>query len=165
MNVPQKAARISPLRARWAALAPRERQLVAAAAALVLLALVIMLAVRPAVQTLRSAPAQIEALDTQLQQMQRLAVEAAELRATPPVDTAAATAALQAASARLGAGARLSLQGERAVLTLSGVGTEQLRGWLSEVRSGARARPVEASLSRGAGGYSGTIVVALGGAS
>lgn len=163
MNLPLLGAGVAPLRARWAALAPRERLLVALAAAVVALLLVLMLAVLPAVQTLRSVPAQIDALDVQLQEMQRLAVEATELRATPPVDAAASAAALQAASARLGDSARLSLQGERAVLTLSGVGTEQLRGWLAEVRSGARARPVEANLSRGAGGYSGTIVVALGG--
>ena len=55
----------------------------------------------------------------------------------------------------------LSLQGERAVLTLNGASTSQLRAWLAEVRSGARARPVEANLTRGAEGYSGTVVVAL----
>ena len=41
------------------------------------------------------------------------------------------------------------------------VAVETMRGWLAEVRSGARARPVEANLTRGAEGYSGTIVVAL----
>ena len=48
--------------------------------------------------------------------------------------------------------------------TLQGVSTSQLRDWLAEARSGARARPVEARLARAAEGYSGTIVVALGGA-
>ena len=36
-----------------------------------------------------------------------------------------------------------------------------LRAWLTEVRSGARGRPVEAQLARGAKGYSGTITVTL----
>ena len=44
------------------------------------------------------------------------------------------------------------------------LGTAQLSAWLAEVRSGARARPVEANLSRGASGYNGTIVVTIGGA-
>jgi len=39
----------------------------------------------------------------------------------------------------------------------------QLRGWLGEVRSGARVRPVETQLSRGPAGYTGTVIVALGG--
>jgi general secretion pathway protein M len=96
--------------------------------------------------------------------MKQLAAEAGELRATPPVNLEQSTAALKAASERLGDKARLSIQGDRAVLTLNGAGTAQLRGWLAEVRSGARARPVEATLSRGGSGYSGNIVVALGGA-
>jgi general secretion pathway protein M len=48
------------------------------------------------------------------------------------------------------------------VLTLNGVSGEQLRSWLAEARSGARARPVEAQLSRGPQGYTGTLVVSLG---
>lgn len=157
------AAALAPLRAWWQGLAARERQLVALAGAVVGLVVVVAVFVQPAWRTLRSAPAQLDALDAELQAMQRLAAEARELRATPPVNPGQSGAVLKAASDRLGDRARLSLQGERAVLTLSGVGTEQLRSWLAEVRSGARARPVEANLTRGPGGYSGSIVVALGG--
>jgi general secretion pathway protein M len=151
------------LKATWSGLAQRERQGLALAAAAIAAVLVFLLLVQPAWRTLRAAPAQIDALDADLQGMQRLAAEAQELRNTPPVNTAQSSAALKAASDRLGDKAKLSLQGERAVLTLSGVGTEQLRGWLAEVRSGARGRPVEANLTRGASGYSGSIVVAIGG--
>ncbi|MBZ8138533.1 general secretion pathway protein GspM [Rubrivivax gelatinosus] len=156
------AARLAPLKARWAQLAARERALVAIAAAVVCCYLFFALAIQPAWRTLASAPAQIEALDTELQAMQRLAAEARELRATPPVNTEQAAAALRAASERLGPHGRLSLQGDRAVLTLDNAGTGELEAWLAEVRSGARARPVEAQLTRGAGGYSGSIVVAFG---
>jgi general secretion pathway protein M len=72
-------------------------------------------------------------------------------------------AALQAATARLGTAGRLTMQGDRAVLNLNGVGTSALRDWLAEARTGARARPVEANLSRTAKGYTGTLVVAVGG--
>jgi general secretion pathway protein M len=100
-----------------------------------------------------------------LQALLRMGVESAELRAAPAVNATQSGAALKAASDRLGEQGRLVIQGERAVLTLNGASTEQLRGWLAEARSGARARPVEATLTRGPKGYSGTIVVAVGGAS
>lgn len=149
----------------WRTLAARERRLVAWGGALLGLFLLWLLAVQPALSTLRSAPAEHDRLDAQLQTMQLLAVEAASLRGTPPVSAEQAAAALKAATDRLGDGkARLTLQGDRAVLTLNGVGTGALRDWLAEARSGARARPVEASLTRGANGLSGTLVSSLGNA-
>jgi general secretion pathway protein M len=163
---PAATAWIAPLRARWVALAPRERNLVAVAGGVLLLALVWLLLIRPAWRTMHEAPAQLDQLDVQWQQMQLLASEASNLRNTPPVDPAQGAQALQAATARLGEQrARLSVQGDRAVLTLTGVSGEQLRGWLAEARGAARARAVEAQLSRTPQGYSGTVVVAFGGAS
>jgi general secretion pathway protein M len=156
--------RLAALRARWASLAVRDRRLLALAAGVIALYTLFAVAVQPAWRTLRTAPAQLEALEIQLQAMQRLATEASELRATPPVNPEQASAALTAASERLGDKARLSVQGDRAVLTVSGAGTAQLSGWLAEVRSGARARPVEATLTRSGSGYSGSIVVSIGGA-
>ena len=58
----------------------------------------------------------------------------------------------------------MNLTGDRAVVTLNGVAPELLQGWLGEVRSAARARPVEAQLTRGPKGYSGSLVLSLGGA-
>jgi|APIni6443716594_1056825.scaffolds.fasta_scaffold918315_1 general secretion pathway protein M len=155
--------RLAPARAWWAALPVRERRLVGAAAAVVVAFLAWVLAVQPALRTLREAPAQLETLDAQLQTMQRLAGEARELRTASPLGAAQSSVALKAASDRLGDKARLSVQGERAVLTLNGVGSEALRNWLAEVRSGARARPIEAQLSRGPQGFTGTLTLAIGG--
>jgi general secretion pathway protein M len=45
------------------------------------------------------------------------------------------------------------------------VSSLQLREWLAEARAGARARPVEAQLSRGALGFNGSVVLSLGGGS
>ena len=155
---------LAPLRQWWRALPARERRLLALAAGVVLLAVLWWLALQPALQTLRTAPAALEAAEAQLRTMQRLAAEATELRNTPPVNGEQAAAALRAATDRLGEQAKLSLQGDRAVLTLNGISTSQLRDWLAEARSGARARPVEASLLRSGPGYSGTLVLAVGGA-
>jgi len=155
---------LAPVRQRWAALSVRDRRLSALAGTVLGLFITWTLAVQPAWRTLQAAPAQRDALDAQWQAMQRLAAEAKELRGAPPVSIEQSSAALQAATERLGNKGRLSVQGERAVLTLQGASTSQLRDWLAEARSGARARPVEARLTRAAQGYSGTVVVALGGA-
>ena len=165
MSEAVQADRLAPLRARWRGLAVREQRLVVVAGLLLAPYLLWALAFAPAWRTLARAPAELDALERQYQQMQRLAAEVQQLRATPPVNTDLAAAALNAATERLGDAGRLQLQGERAVLTLNGVGTAALRDWLAEARSGARARPIEANLSRGAQGYSGTLVLALGGAS
>ncbi len=86
------------------------------------------------------------------------------MREAPALSADQSAAALKAASERLGNRARLSLQGQRAVLTLSGVSSMQLRAWLTEARAGARARPVEAQLTRNAQGFSGSVVLSIGGA-
>ncbi|MDN3921153.1 type II secretion system protein GspM [Roseateles violae] len=157
------ARQLQPLQARFQALDEREQLLLKLGAAAIGLLLVWLVAVQPAWRTLRQAPARLEQLELQLQDMQGLAQEARELRATPPVAPAQATQALQAASSHLGAGARLSISGDRAMLTLSGVDSAALQAWLGEVRNAARARVISAQLQRGPQGFSGTLVLALSG--
>lgn len=162
MNTPETPGHASALRQRWQALAEREQRGLIAAFAAIGLGLLWLVALQPAMRTLREAPAQLERLDNQLQGMRALAAEAQELRATPPLSPSQAEQALRAASERLGAQARLNLQADRAVLTLQGVGPNALDNWLSEVRSGARVRPLDAQLVRGPAGFSGTLTVQLG---
>jgi general secretion pathway protein M len=100
-----------------------------------------------------------------MQQMQLAAERDAGLRAASPVPTEQASTALRAATAQLGSTAKLAIQGDRAVLTFTGIQGDALRGWLGEARSAARARPMEAQLVKAATGYSGSITVSLGGAS
>lgn len=150
------------LRTWWRTRAPRERTALSAAAAVVGLFLAWLVLVQPALRTLREAPARIDALDAQLQQTQRLAAESQGLRGVAAVPPSQAAAALKAATDRLGDKGRLSMQGDRASLTLNGVSPEALRGWLLEARGAARVRPSEAQLTRGPQGYSGTLVVMLG---
>lgn len=150
------------LAARWRALSPRDRRAALLAGGALGLLLVWLLLVQPAWRSLRDAPTQIDRLDAQLQQMQQLANESRELRGTTPLPSAQSVAALQAATTRLGERARIVVAADRATLTLTGVTGDQLRDWLFEARSGARARPVEAQLTRGPGGYSGSLVVTIG---
>ena len=121
--------------------------------------------VAPALRTVRESAAQIDELDAQYQQMQRVAAESAALRSASRVSPTDAVAALKSATERLGEHGKLALQGDRATLTLNAVSQPQLRAWLSEVRSGARARPIDSQLQHGPLGYSGTLSVSLGSAS
>ncbi|WP_372527529.1 type II secretion system protein GspM [Piscinibacter sp.] len=152
-------------RERWRAFAPRERLALGAAFVLIGGFIVWSIAVQPAARTLREAPAQLDRLDAQLQQMQRLAAESKTLRGAAPVSTAQAAAALKSATERLGDKGRILLQGDRATLTLNGVQADALRAWLSEARGAAHARAVDVQLARSAQGYSGTVVVSFGGGS
>ncbi|MGS0755936.1 type II secretion system protein GspM [Roseateles sp. GG27B] len=150
--------------ARWHMLGERERTALKLAGWALALLLGWLIAVAPGLRVLKQTPAQLEAVELQLQDMQGLALEARELRTTPTVSAAQAAQALQAASEHLGPAARLTVNGDRAVLTVTGVAAEALQAWLGEVRSAARARPLEASLQRGPQGYSGTVVLGLSGA-
>jgi general secretion pathway protein M len=87
-----------------------------------------------------------------------------DLRGTTPVAAAQAGLAIKAAAERHGEKVRLSLQSDRALVTLQNASPEQLRALLVEARSSARARPVEAQLTRTPAGFSGTLVFSLGGA-
>ena len=149
--------------ARWSALAVRERRYVGIAALLLGGALLWMFAIQPAWRVVSEAPAKLDQLDLQLQHMQRLGSESALLRAAPPVAPSQAAMALKSATERLGDTAKLAMQGDRATLTLTAVSADALRAWLQEARSTARARPVEMQLVRNPRGFSGTLVVSLGG--
>jgi general secretion pathway protein M len=148
--------------AAWRARPARDRALLATMAVIVAAFVLWSLAVSPALRTLLQAPAQIETLDAQLQQMRTLAAEVRDLRGATPIATGQAALAMKAAAERHGGKVRLTLQGERATLTLQGASPEQLRALLVEARSAARARPVEVQLTRSGSGFNGTLVLNLG---
>jgi general secretion pathway protein M len=166
MNAEGLMAQLQPLRERtaaaWRARSPRDRMALIVIALVLGLFLLWVLFISPAVSTLRSAPTQLEALDTQLLQMRTMAAEVRDLRNATPVPVAQAGLAIKAAAERLGDKARLSLQNDRALLTLQNASPEQLRALLVEARSAARARPIEANLTRATGGFTGTLVLSLG---
>lgn len=145
----------------WLARTTRERRAVIVVLAVLGALLVWSLLVAPAWRSTRAAPGVLDQLDGELQQMQRVGAESRVLRAVAPVSQTQAAAALKAATERLGDKARLNLQGERATLSLTGIGPEALRAWLVEARNGARARPVDATLQRGPAGFTGSITVTL----
>ncbi len=148
--------------ARWTAMAPRERQMAQAAAALVVLTVLVLVFIRPALKSMQQTPAQLRAISTEVSRMRALADEAQALRQQPPVPPVQAEAALKAATERLGAAAKMSIQGDRATVEFIKVSGESLADWLVEVRLAARARPLEASLALSEPGYySGAVVLGL----
>lgn len=148
--------------AAWRARPPRDRLLLGVMAAVLGAFALWALAIAPAWRTLRDAPGQLTALDAQLLQMRTLASEVRELRNATPIAPAQAGVALKAAADRHGDKVRLTLQGDRALVTFQGASPEQVRALLVEARSAARARPVEAQLTRSAAGFNGTLVLSLG---
>jgi general secretion pathway protein M len=152
------------LQGRWQALAPRERLLLAIGGTVLAGGLLWSVALAPAWRTLQRVPAEIAQQERALQQMRERATEVAQYRAVPPVPTAQAQQALNAATGRLGARGKLTLQGQdRAVLACSACSGADLVTWLAELRAGARGHVTEATLTQSAPGrYDGQLVVQYG---
>jgi general secretion pathway protein M len=97
--------------------------------------------------------------------MQAQAASAEVLRsqnATPPPGRDAAQRALEEATLQLGAGAQLSLQGDRATVSMRDIAPGALAQWLQQVRINARLLPVQVQVQRGgnAAGWSGQVMLA-----
>ena len=153
---------LSPLIARWQALAGRDRRWLLSAAALVLFAIVWWLAVSPALATLRSAANQGLLLDAQLQQMQGLQAQAKALQAQPRIAPDEARRLLDASVKQFGAAAQLQIAGERATVTFKSASADALAQWLLQVRLNVRAVPSEARLLRGPNGsWDGSVTLNL----
>ncbi|MET0311471.1 MAG: type II secretion system protein GspM [Burkholderiaceae bacterium] len=152
------------LQARWAVLAPREKIMVACAAAVVVLAVIWLVLVAPALATLRTAAEAHRAVDAQWQLMANLQAQAQTLQSQPRLSTDDVLRALElSVRQRLGAGATLNASGERATVTLKGVPADALAQWLAQARVNARVLPSEARLTRGTapGTWDGTLALAL----
>lgn len=151
------------LRARWVALAPREKVMVATASVLVVLLLVWLIAIRPALNVLRVSDREQRELDAQFQQLMVLQQQARALQSQPKLGHEEALKLLETSlRERIGTSARLAVNGDRATVTFTGTPADVLARWLTQARVDARALPSEAHLSRNATGlWEGTIVVSL----
>jgi general secretion pathway protein M len=146
----------------WRQLKLSERRLILTATWLIVAALLWWLAIAPALKTLKEAPAQHRALDTQLQNMRALSAEAKNLQSQPKLGLDDAQKALQSTvTQRFGATAQLNLTGERASLTLKNASAQELALWLTQARVNARALPSEAKLNRLGDVWDGTMVLTL----
>jgi general secretion pathway protein M len=154
---------IAPLRNRWEGLAPREKAMVAAGTALVVLALAWWVALGPALGVLRSAEEQHRAVDAQLQRMRAMQQQAQALQSQPKQGHDEAVRQLEASVRdRLGTSARLLVSADRATVTLTGATPDDLAQWLAQARANARALPSEARLFRNSAGlWEGSLILTL----
>jgi general secretion pathway protein M len=157
------SATTQALRARWNALAAREKLMVAGGAGVVAIALVWWIAIGPALATLRTADQQRRTLDTQLQQMIALQAQAKAMQAQPRQNHEEALRQLELSiRQRLGTSARTVIAGDRVTVTLSGTPADAFAQWLGQARTAARVVPGEAHLARNANGtWEGTLVLTL----
>ncbi len=146
-------------------LAPRERNMVLGAAAIVLAAIFWWVLLAPALSTLSRVNRERPALDAQWQRMLAMQQEAQALQAQPRVSPEAARQALEASTATsFGDAAKLQWAGERANITVTNVSGAALSQWLSAARSDAKAVPVQVRLTRVPGNavlWSGLISVGM----
>lgn len=133
----------------WQQRNPREQQLLRIAAAVLLLAALWSLALAPALRTWQEAPARQARLDTQNQAMWQLKAQANALQKPKPITRSEAIQWLQTNVDDLGPGAKITPQGERAVLSLDAAPAEALAYWISSAREHALAVPVQAQLQQG----------------
>lgn len=156
-------AQLQQLRARFNALASREKLMVASAALVILLALVWLVAIGPALATLRTADQQRRTLDVQLQRMAALKTQARSLQSQPKPNRDEALRQLeQSVRQRLGTAGRMTISGDRVTVALTGVPPDALAQWLAQARSAAHALPSDAHLTRNATGqWEGNLVLIL----
>lgn len=131
-------------------LSPRERNAVIATAWVAGLFLIWWLALAPAIQTLRQAPAQHAQVDAQLASLRAMASTAEAVRAqntAQPMGRTEALRALEESMTTLGETGQLNVVGDRPTVILRGTPPEALATWLARVRLNARLTPVEAQLS------------------
>ncbi len=130
----------------WAQRKPREQKLLAWGAVVLLLAAVWHLALAPARRTLQEAPAQQARLDAQTQTMRQLQAQAKNLQQTQPITRSESARWLESSLTELGPNAKLSLQGERATLSVDAAPAQALARWISLARERATALPVQGQL-------------------
>ena len=156
---------LAPVQARWAQASAGEQRLARAMGLVLALALVWFVALQPALSTLRSAQTQGPQLRAQLQTMRQLQAQAqalqAQARARAQTPESKPSDLLEAALATLGGKARLSLNGDRATVSLEGSDADALAQWLAQVRLNVRARALELHLTQSQGLWRGTIVLQL----
>ncbi|MDT8992559.1 type II secretion system protein GspM [Curvibacter sp. APW13] len=148
----------------WRQRDPREQTLLALAGAVLALALVWMLALAPALKTLRQHDARVAELQGTLSRMQALQAQAQALQAQAgsAIDANLAQQALQQqTTALLGKQADLSLRAGGASVTLRTVTPAALARWLTSVRAEAHAKVELARLQRSGEGWSGTVQLSL----
>ena len=157
---------LEPLRAYWARLPGREKNLFRLAALVTLAWVLWQFSLAPGLAILRTADAQARTLEAQMQQMQAMQMQVQAIEKQPVLGFDEAVRALSTATKQtLGTTAQLVMAGDRASVTLKDASPEALAQWLVQARVNARSHLVEVRLVRGAvpagPAWSGVLVMGL----
>lgn len=142
------------LQARWRALAPRERRLVALATVTVALGLIWSLAIEPAWRGRQRLSSEIPALRAQVAQIEALAAEARRLGETGSAAMPARTVREELQRSAAGAGLQATLvpaaddRGDRIEMRFEAAPLGAWLSWLDGAQRSLRLRTVRASVTR-----------------
>ena len=131
---------------RWQALSLREQRGIALLGALLAVLLFWVIAIAPALNTLRDSDNRRTQIGQQQAHMLALQTQAQALQTRVPLSRDEALRQLQSLTPN--AQIQLNVQGERVSVQLKAVPAATLAQWLSQARSQAQALPVEAHLTR-----------------
>lgn len=152
----------SNLQAWWRRLAARERRFISAGAAILLLVLFWILALAPALQTLRLHDTRSAQLRATLSNMQTLQAQAQLFQGQRGIGGGAAQRALQTHTVSLlGTHADVAIRNGGASVILRGVSPQALGRWLVIIRMEARAKVLQSRLQRTTEGWSGSLQLSL----
>ncbi len=146
---------------RWQALSPREQRGLSLLGALLAVLLFWLIAIAPALNTLRDSDHRRAQIGQQHAHMLALQAQAQALQTRTPISREEALRTLQGLTP--GAQMQLNVQGDRVMVQLKAVPAAALASWLTQARSQAQALPVEAHLTRSntAMTWDGSLVLSL----
>jgi general secretion pathway protein M len=146
---------------RWQALRPREQRGLSLLGALLAVLLFWLIAIAPALNTLRDSDHRRAQIGQQHAHMLALQAQAQALQTRTPISRDEALRNLQGLTP--GAQIQLNVQGDRVMVQLKAVPAAALANWLTQARSQAQALPVEAHLTRSntAMTWDGSLVLSL----
>ncbi len=151
-----------PLKAAYDALSVREKTIVGFAIFLVLFAFIWLVLISPALQTLKTAPAQHLVLDQEIQAIQKMALEAKSIQAEPQEMPANFELSLKSLSENILPGkTNISTSGDRVTIALNGVSGQSLSQWLEAIRTELHSKPQDAQLKYVEMQWQGTVVLAF----
>jgi general secretion pathway protein M len=151
-----------PLKATYDALSVREKTILGFAAFLVLFAFIWLVLISPALQILKTAPAQHLVLDQEIQAIQKMAVEAKSIQAEPKEMPANFDLSLKSLSENMLPGkTNITTSGDRVTISINGVSGQNLSQWLEAIRTQLHSKPQDAQLKYVETQWQGTVVLAL----
>ena len=135
------------VRTRWEALSARERRSLTLLLALLGIIMFWLIAISPALNTLRDSAQRRTQLAQQQSRMLALQAQAQALTTRTPLSRDAALRSLQGLTSS--AQIQLTPQGDRVTAQLKAVPATTLANWLTQARTQAQVLPIEAHLTRG----------------